>query len=70
MFIVDCILMKPSRIFDYHNETRCFITKTFDRFNYKDLVSIFQLNLKLLVIFTKCSPRTVRGTATRWMLFT
>jgi len=43
MHTIECILVKSSRIFDYYN--KYFITKTFDRFNYKDLV-IFQLNLE------------------------
>jgi len=42
--------MNPSRIFDYHDMTRCFITRTFDRPNYKDLVSIVQLKLEKFYI--------------------
>jgi len=38
--------MKSSRISDYHDMTRYFITTTFDRPNYKDLVNIVQLNLE------------------------
>lgn len=34
----------------YYNWTRYFISETFDRLNYKDLISIFRLNLKLLVL--------------------
>jgi len=45
MSMVECILVKPNRISDYRDRTRDFITRTFDRLNYKDLVSIFQSNL-------------------------
>jgi len=41
MSMVECILAEPSRISDYHDRTRDFITRTFDRLNYKDLISIF-----------------------------
>jgi len=29
------------RISDYHDKTRYFVTKTFDKLNYEDLISIF-----------------------------
>jgi len=45
MSIVKRILVKLSRIFGYHDRTPYFITRTFDRFNYKNLISILQLNL-------------------------
>lgn len=48
------ILIRP-RISDYLDDwTRYFITKKFDRFNYKNLVSIFPVgSIKFLVIFTR-----------------
>jgi len=31
--MVECILMKPSKIFDYHNRIKYFMNKIFNRFN-------------------------------------
>jgi len=43
--MVECLVnfCESSRISD--TRTRFYITRTFDRFNYKDLVNIFLLNL-------------------------
>lgn len=38
--------MKSNRISGSYERTCYFITKTFDRHDYKDLVSIFQLDLQ------------------------
>jgi len=57
--------MKPSRISNCQDRIIMiimmrfyFIIKMFDRFNYKALINIFQLNLlnKTLIVFTKHSP--------------
>lgn len=37
--------LNQTRISSYHDKTRFFITRTFNRFYYKDLVSIFWLDL-------------------------
>jgi len=43
--MIECVLVKSSRIFGYHNRIQYIITRTFDRLNYKELIIIFQLNL-------------------------
>jgi len=40
-YMIKGILVKPSRISSYHDKTRFFITRTFNRLYYKNMISIF-----------------------------